>query len=224
LRKLLFIWLCFAGYMAEGEETGRAVLVGTNVVSLGVYPGTEERTVRVEIKNDGKSELKIEGVVLTCDCLRVEGYPQRVVAGKTGEVLVTVKKNELSGSFRRVFYVRTNDPEHRLVTVAIEGNATPLGFRIVPDQVILRASEASAERQFLMVLDGSQTPDAARLIWHSSLAGVTFHPVLSKGGNGFLVEVVFSAEAVVQFMKNNEGVLTVQYDGGPVLTIPISIE
>ena len=71
-------WLCFAGCMVEGAETGRAVLVGTNVVSLGAYPGTEERTVRVKIRNDGACGLKIEGVVLTCDCLRVDGYPPHV--------------------------------------------------------------------------------------------------------------------------------------------------
>jgi hypothetical protein len=209
--------------MVEGAETGRAVLVGTNVVSLGVYPGTEERIVRVKIRNDGAGELKIEGVVLTCDCLRVDGYPQRVVAGKTGDVLVAVKKNELSGPFRRVFHVRTDDPSQRIITITVEGTATPPGFRMVPEQVTLCETETEATRQFLIVLDGAQSPDKSKLKCHSSPDGVVFHSVLSKGGNGFLVDVTFPPDTINRFRKAKEGMLAFSYFDGPEVAIPVSL-
>ena len=225
LRKLLFVCLCWAGCIAEGEGTGRAVLVGTNVVSLGVYPGTEERTVRVGIRNDGKGELKIEGVALSCDCLRVDGcYPRRVAAGGTGEVSVAVRKEMVEGAFRRVFLVRTDDPEHRLISIAVEGVATPAGFRIVPDRAELYPAENEAVRQFLIVLDGPQPPDSAKLKCRASVEGVSFRSVVSKGGNGFLVDAIFSKQAMDLLRKGAAGYLACQYSGQAERVLPVLFE
>ena len=224
MRKTFFILLCFACRMAEGAETGRAVLIGTNVVSLGTYPSTENRTVHVKIRNGGTGELKIEGVVLTCDCLRIDGYPPSIGVGLTGEVAVTIKKSEIAGAFRRVFHVRTDDPAKRLITMTVEGIATPPGFRIVPDQITLQASETTAKRRFLIAVDETLSSDITGLSWRFPLEGTDVCPRLSKSGHGFLVEVAFSAAAIERLKKNGPSVLTFKYHNGAEVPIPVCCE
>lgn len=224
VRCLLFVLLWSLCLMAEGTEKGCAVLIGTNVVALGTFPATEERAVCVKIKNAGEGDLKIEGVVLTCDCLRLDRWPKRVPSGKTGDVRVVVKKNELAGAFRRVFHVRTDDPKARLITIAVEGTATPPGFRVVPDQVILQPSEGEAVRRFLIVFDRAQVLETEKLMCRSSLNEVRFFPSLSKGGNGFLIKIIFPADVVSHFTGAREEALSFRYNGGQKLTIPIRHE
>lgn len=113
-------------------DLGRAELLGTNVVSLGIYPNTEDRTARVRIRNGGQGELRLEHVISTCRCLRVDTYPRALGPGEVGEVAVTVLKNEVSGAFKHVFFMETSDPEARTVKVRIDGYARPL-FEVTCD-------------------------------------------------------------------------------------------
>lgn len=120
-------WICAAGLGLGAEaKTGRVVLLGTNVVSLGTYPNTEDRTSRVQIRNAGDGPLRIERVVTTCACMRVDAYPSALGPGETGEVVVSITKNEVSGAFQRVYYIETSDPVAGSITVKLEGYATSL--------------------------------------------------------------------------------------------------
>ena len=118
--------LALLGFGAE-EKTGQAVLLGTNVVSIGRYPNTEERTVRVKIQNTGQGELRIVHVIATCKCMRVDAYPSALAPGETGEVAVSIKRDEVSGVFERSFFIETDDPGTRLMKIKITGEATALG-------------------------------------------------------------------------------------------------
>lgn len=113
---------------AQGAEEGhgRIALLGTNTVSLGAYPNTEDRTARVQITNVGTGTLRVERVVTTCTCMRIDAYPASLGPGKSGEVAVTIKKNEVSGVFERVFFIESSDPENPRVRVRVEGDAQPL--------------------------------------------------------------------------------------------------
>ena len=118
----LAVW---SGLGAE-EKLGRAELPGTNVVSLGTYLNTEDRTARVQIRNSGTGLLRIERVVTTCKCMRVDAYPHSLAPGESGEVAVTIMKNEVSGAFERIFFIEDDDPVTRSLKVKIEGYAKPL--------------------------------------------------------------------------------------------------
>lgn len=113
------------GYCADGKP-GRMELVGTNVVALGTYPNTEDRAVRVQIKNVGEGALRVERVVTTCKCMRVDAYPHVLAPGEKGDVAVTILANEVAGVFDRVFFIEGDDPVNRSIKVKIEGNAKPL--------------------------------------------------------------------------------------------------
>jgi hypothetical protein len=110
------------GWGSEAQ-TGRMVLTGTNVVSLGTYPAAQERTARVAIRNVGKGELHLVHVIATCSCMRVDAFPETLVPGASGEIAVTLRGGELSGAFERVFYIETDDPDNRCLKVKVQGNA-----------------------------------------------------------------------------------------------------
>ena len=118
----LMVW---SGLGAE-EKLGRMELLVTNVVSLGTYPNTEDRTARVQIKNTGRGPLQIEHVVTTCKCMRIDAYPHSLAPDESGEVAVTIMKNEVSGAFERIFFIESDDPVTRSIKIRIEGNAKPL--------------------------------------------------------------------------------------------------
>lgn len=118
--------LALLGLGAE-ERMGQAVLLGTNVVAIGRYPSTEERTARVKIQNAGQGALRIVHVVATCKCMRVDAYPRSLAPGETGEVAVSIKRDEISGVFERSFFIETDDPGTRLMKIKVTGEATVLG-------------------------------------------------------------------------------------------------
>lgn len=125
----IFCVVCgvLVGLCAENGQ-GRLELIGTNVVLLGTYPNTEDRTARVQIKNVGKGTLRIERVVTTCKCMRVDAFPQRIEPGDQGEIAVSIRKNEVAGRFERIFWIDSDDLANRIMPVRIQGNAIPLFF------------------------------------------------------------------------------------------------
>jgi len=114
------------GYGA-GEKRGCLMLAaGTNGVWLGTYPNVEDRTAVVPVLNSGDGVLRISRVVTTCKCLRAAGYPRTLEPGGTGEVSVTVVRNEVTGAFSHVFYIESDDPFNPRVMVRVAGTARPL--------------------------------------------------------------------------------------------------
>lgn len=110
------------------EKVGRIELEGTNVVDLGTYPNTEDRMARVQIRNAGTAPLAISRIVTTCKCMRVDAFPPLLEPGASGEVAVSIKKNELAGAFERVFYVESADLQCPSLKIRITGYAKPLFF------------------------------------------------------------------------------------------------
>lgn len=123
------------------DKLGRLGLVGTNVVSLGTYPSADEQTARVPIQNAGDGVLQIGRVITTCKCMRVDGYPRSLAPGATGEVSVSILKNEVTGAFQRVFYIESDDPRNARVKVKIEGFAQPLFHVFCDNKTVLGAVE-----------------------------------------------------------------------------------
>lgn len=302
---------------------------GTNVVSLGTYPSGEERSARFKIRNAGTGPLKLGGVVLTCGCLRVDACPGEVAAGAVGEVAVTVKRNEVEGDFKIVFYVRTDDPCARLVRAEVRGHARPpfqvtcdtatelgtveegqvwtgrytvvateaglslgepaetnrgtrsvsrvtangggrasyavervvtftgrgfleseLSFpvvgaactnalpvrlsvagvrrpylRVVPNRMLVGVEKTEVLRRFLVLVDsGGRTPDSKRLSVASPLPGFDARPVLSKNGNGFLVEVRLGKDGTDALKKAGLSEVAFRYGDGETIPIPVRCE
>jgi hypothetical protein len=129
---------------ARGAElkSGRIELLGTNVVELGTYPNTEDRTARIQIKNAGSGALAIHRVLTTCKCMRVDAFPESLEPGASGEVAVSILKNEVAGAFERVFYVESTDPDCPSLKIRVAGWAKPLFFVTCDAQTVLGPVDA----------------------------------------------------------------------------------
>ncbi len=121
----VLVFVSASGFGAE-VSLGRLALQGTNVVALGQYPNTEDRTATVKVRNEGEGPLRIARVVLTCKCMRVASFPQTLGPGESGEVAVMIAKNEVAGAFDRVFFIESDGQTNRSVKVRITGYAKPL--------------------------------------------------------------------------------------------------
>ena len=119
---LLYIALCVG--LALGKP--KLSMLDKASVSFGTYPNIEDRVVEISVRNDGDSELAIKRIRATCKCMRVDSYPKSVPPGETGKVKVTLKKNELVGQYKRIFYIESNDPINKRIRVVVTGNAKPL--------------------------------------------------------------------------------------------------
>lgn len=109
------------------EKYGRLELVsGTNVVSLGDYPDTEDRVAHAQIKNVGKGPLRIKRVLTTCNCMRLDSFPEVLAPDETGTIAITILRNMVSGSFVKVFFIESDEPTGQEVRMQITGTAKPL--------------------------------------------------------------------------------------------------
>jgi len=48
--------------------------------------------------------MVINHIRAKCNCMRVDDYPQSLAPSEAGEVKVTIKKNEVVGEYKRIFY------------------------------------------------------------------------------------------------------------------------
>lgn len=130
--KITVVWMtvvlsCLLYARSVGAaEGGRLELQGTNVVALGLYPNTEDRTATVTVRNEGDGPVRIARVVLTCKCLRVGSFPKALGPGESGDVAVIIAKNEVAGAFERVFFIESDGQANRSIKVRVTGYAKPL--------------------------------------------------------------------------------------------------
>ena len=208
----LFLAVALCSLLAgrsTAENVGRIELVGTNVVELGTYSNTEDRTARVQIRNAGRAPLAIQRIMTTCKCMRVDAFPASLGPGASGEVAVSIKKNEIAGAFERVFYVESSDPQCPSLKVRIVGNAKPLFFVTCDTQTSLG-------------------PVDAGLVWTGKFTVVATEPGLSLGGatvQNHGTRCAFTIRTNQQPLISYEVALQVTFDGEGLmestLTFPV---
>ncbi|HNX33078.1 MAG TPA: DUF1573 domain-containing protein [Kiritimatiellia bacterium] len=172
IKTMVFWGLILSALLARcaEEKHGRLEWVGSNTVWVGEYFYTEDRTARHKIKNTGEAPLRISRVVLTCSCMRLDSFPSVLQPNESGEVVVTIRKNEVMGTFQRIFFIESDDPAKPRLQGAIQGKACPL-FKVDCDrEPVLKDAEPG------MVWTGKYTVTAMR-------GGYTLsHPVVLNHG------------------------------------------
>ncbi len=61
-----------------------------------------------EFVNEGKQPLIVQDVTPSCSCTKVEWDKQPILPGQKGHITLGVKTSELSGSFNKSVYIRSN--------------------------------------------------------------------------------------------------------------------
>ena len=93
--------------------------------SGGIRPGSKRRQSFV-LTNRGDAPLVINHVRKSCGCATAELAVKSLAPGATAELTTAILGNHVTGSYRKNFYVESNDPAAPLVTLTLAGDAVPL--------------------------------------------------------------------------------------------------
>lgn len=107
---VIFYWLTL-GILAACGSSAKKLAISQPVDSV-YYAGkvkADSFKHTFYIKSIGTSDLMIDTVVSSCDCMTVDWEKKPIKPGSTGFINVIVKPNyEGSGKVRKTFMVRTN--------------------------------------------------------------------------------------------------------------------
>lgn len=198
--------------------------------------GLQEEGVKLErefkFKNVGQNPLQILGIRPSCSCISIKERELKVAPGETGTLTVGINTEGLSGPVEKYVLLRTNDPEHSelsiainaVVTVPIEINPRRIVFsRLLANDTVSRDVQVFTriERPFeiksvrltkpdiagffevtFRPLEASELPEEAKSGWNVT---VTVKPGLSTGNFKQLVSLATSDEKMPEVMFDVEG-------------------
>jgi hypothetical protein len=112
-----------------------------------IWQGTESNHV-FHFRNDGPGTLRIRQVVPTCGCTAVLTTRNEVPPGGDGEVRITFKSGNFSGSQHKSITVQSNDPTRPTLSLHVRATVKPL-FVLEPSTLnfgeLQRGQHASRE-------------------------------------------------------------------------------
>lgn len=158
------------GFKAMGQKAK------TLVLEPGLFffdkPMTElERPVQTAtLRNDGERTVHVTDVIRTCVCANLELSTTNLPPGGSAEVRCTLDPNVFSGPFRKIFFIKTDDPDRPEIRVPIVGMVQPL-WTVEPDKW-----HQMSEDDTNAVLRVKAAPDAPALVRTEILgpAGASF--------------------------------------------------
>jgi hypothetical protein len=111
------------GRIADIEETTTLELPES-----AVDFGLQEEGVSVErefsFKNVGQKPLHIMGIRPSCSCIFVKEKEMHVEPGETGTLTVGINTKDLAGPVEKFLLLKTNDPEHRELSITLNAVVT----------------------------------------------------------------------------------------------------
>ena len=111
---------------SKAAPAGPKITISETVFDAGEIVIGTPLSHAFEIKNTGKSELKISRVTAGCGCLAT-GFDRSVAPGKTGRVTLTVEtySDWVGQEVTQSALVETNDPEAQYLSLTIKAKILP---------------------------------------------------------------------------------------------------
>jgi hypothetical protein len=181
---LVTVWWEFAGVVHQFEPNCRpAVLPRTTDGGVDAYAmakavlvgdpefhfGTGQRNTTIKhvftIKNEGKGPLSLEKGQSSCRCTVSELAAGQVPPGGKADVTLEVKLTTAGPKFRQTAEIRTNDPDRRVITLAVSGTITER-VRIDPGELSLSRVSATEPTTARFRVYSYVTPDL-QVVRHS---------------------------------------------------------
>lgn len=100
-------------------ETTTTLEAEEKSVDFGLQEEGVEVTHEFKFKNLGKNTLKISGIRPSCHCIFVKEEGVEVAPGETGVITVGMKTKDLLGPQEKFVLLRTNDAEHRELSIRV---------------------------------------------------------------------------------------------------------
>ena len=95
-------------YHTSKELNLTTVEVISEKINIGQVPPNGKATAIFQLKNTGKSSLKIEELITDCDCTAANVTETEILPGDTAKIFVSYNKNNIPGFFHRVIQVDAN--------------------------------------------------------------------------------------------------------------------
>ncbi len=143
----------------------RAVAM-TTIEDVGRIDDANDVDVAFKIQNQGDSDLDLVDVVAACGCTVVD-YDQRIVAGATGTVRVTLKPQGYSGALARSVRVYTNDAGNPYIDFVIKA--------VIAPSVYMTPGYAR-----LVAIAGDPVEPAKQVIWAADFDGLEILEATTK--------------------------------------------
>ena len=117
-----------AGVLAACSRGEPQIAVETAQLDFGDVPNGEIASRDVLVRNDGDSELVVEGISTSCGCTSATLEPMQIAPGESGTLHIEVDAGahgpELTGPLVRQVFISSNDPTQPEVTVELAVNVT----------------------------------------------------------------------------------------------------
>ena len=110
-----------AGCAPAGDASGQIELSATDS-DLGTVPNDQPVSEVFQVRNAGLGALEIRGVSTSCGCTTAQVGKSRLEAGEATDLTVTYDPqvhNGETGTFLRIVYVRSSDPDTPEASLAI---------------------------------------------------------------------------------------------------------
>jgi hypothetical protein len=121
LALVLVIAGAVAVWASPADGPGRIELSAAEF-SLGTIPNTEPVSAVFQVRNAGAGTLHILGVSTSCGCTTAEIGARTLARGEVTDLRVTFDPQAhggATGSFTRLVYVRSDDPDRPEVSLAL---------------------------------------------------------------------------------------------------------
>ena len=93
---------------------------------IGTFSTAEAQKISFTLVNRGGRTIRLLKVLSTCDCLRVDAFPDSIRPGGRGVVKATLPAYSLSGLFTQYILVYTDQEPDSLLRLKATGTALPL--------------------------------------------------------------------------------------------------
>jgi hypothetical protein len=125
---LLLMLIVVAGALGACSRGEPQIAVEFAKLDFGDVPNAEIASRDVLVRNDGDSELVVEGISTSCGCTSATLEPMRLAPGESGTLHIELDTGahgpQLTGPLVRQVFINSNDPTQPEVTVELAINVT----------------------------------------------------------------------------------------------------
>lgn len=94
-------------------------------IDFGDVSGHKVVTKTISLRSSSDRPVRITDVIKTCICADMTVSPMTIEPHGEAVVTSTLDPNVFSGPFRKIFYLRTDDPDAPSVMIPVSGNVRP---------------------------------------------------------------------------------------------------
>ena len=123
--RMLFLFLIIIFLTECSGGNGARILIDGEKYKFGEVLSGENVVFTFFYKNTGTGDLIIEGLDVSCFCVRVKQYDKIVKPGERGKIYGMIETKGFEGDIVKKIQVKTNIPNQEPSILIIEGKILP---------------------------------------------------------------------------------------------------